>query len=308
MAQSQQPKGKSGGKSGKGDGYEGYSLTQKGDPDSTYYETANTHTPKSDNSSHGIGNVTLSPDPDVHLNASVHVGEINLTVLNITAKINLDAQVKGLLTFNAGVDAHIDRVRLLIQGVEARVLLEARLGNLVAIISDVLDSIDLNPIIANLANGISKVVNTTIGQLTQPGQFKPGVKNKVIEGRSIKVEFNILYSINDYSGSTHTNRILAQNGEIYNEYLDNQGHHLGSEIVGYYDRDMAWNGYNKTVTRNGEVVSELEYVYDPFPGLSIVSAIYMNSGGHVVATQVLSESYAGGSTTVEKQELKRRRR
>ena len=47
----------------------------------------------------------------------------------------LNAEVKGLLKFNAGVNAHIDRVRLLIQGVEARVLLEARLGNLVKIVA-----------------------------------------------------------------------------------------------------------------------------------------------------------------------------
>ena len=236
------------------------------------------------------------------------MGEISLVVLNISAKINLDAQVKGLLTFNAGVDVHIDRVRLLIQGVEARVLLEARLGNLVAIISDVLDSIDLNPIIATLANGIQKVVNTTVGQLTQPVFNQPKGKSNRIEGRSVKLEYNILYSVNDYTGSTHTNRILAQNGEIYDEYLDNQGHHHGSEIVGYYDRDMVWNGHNKTVSRNGEVVSELEYVYQPFPGLDVVAAIYINPSGRVVATQVLSEAYGGGSTTVENPELKRRRK
>ena len=67
--QQQQPKNAPnavGGKSGKGDGYEGYSLQQKGDPGSTHYETANTKTNDSD--SGGIGNVTLAKDPDVHLN------------------------------------------------------------------------------------------------------------------------------------------------------------------------------------------------------------------------------------------------
>jgi hypothetical protein len=68
IGQSQQPKNApNGGKSGKGDGYEGYSLTQKGDPGSTYYETANT---KTNDSSPGIGNVTLAKEPDVHLNVS----------------------------------------------------------------------------------------------------------------------------------------------------------------------------------------------------------------------------------------------
>src|SRR6201996_7435863 len=128
---------------------------------------------------------------------------------------------------------------------------------------------DLNPSSATLANGIQKVGNPTVGQLTQPIFNQGKGKSNRIEGRSVKIEFNILYSVNDYTGSTHTNRILAQNGEIYDEYLDNQGHHHGSEIVGYYDRDMVWNGHNKTVSRNGEVVRELEYVYQPFPGLDV---------------------------------------
>ena len=66
--------------------------------------------------------------------ASVSVGEIHIEVQNLTAKINLDAQVLQLLSFNAGVDLSIQRVNLLIQNVTAKVLLEARLANLVLMI------------------------------------------------------------------------------------------------------------------------------------------------------------------------------
>lgn len=70
------------------DGYTGYSLTLEGDPDSTVYDTAST-----------AANVsTTVPEPDVFLNASVSVGEIDITVSNLTAKINLDVQVLQLLT------------------------------------------------------------------------------------------------------------------------------------------------------------------------------------------------------------------
>ena len=48
-----------------------------------------------------------------------------------TAKINLDVQVLNLLQFNAGVDLSIDEVNLLIQNVNVKVLLEARLENVV---------------------------------------------------------------------------------------------------------------------------------------------------------------------------------
>src|SRR3954463_14858234 len=84
------------------DGYTGYKLDirQDGDPLAVLYETENT-TP----------NVSSSvPEPDVFLNASVHVGEISIEVQNLTAKINLDAQVLQLLQFNAGVDLSINRV------------------------------------------------------------------------------------------------------------------------------------------------------------------------------------------------------
>ena len=190
-------------------GYFGYSLSQTSDPNSTVYETANTN-------STGL-NVPLYAGPDVRLNDSVHVCVILLEVLNITIKVNLDAEVKGLLKFNAGVNAHIDRVHHLIQGVEARELLEARLGNLVKIVSDVLDSLDLNPIIATHANSVDTIVYTAIWRLTGSAP-----KQNQLATRSLKINFNIFYSVNDYIGNTHTNHVLDQNGEIVEEYLDNQ--------------------------------------------------------------------------------------
>ena len=97
-------------------GYIGYTLLPSNDPESAVYDTASTS-----------GNTSLTvPEPDVFLNATLFVGEISLIVENITAKVNLDAQVLNLLYFNAGVDASIDRVSLLIQNVSAHVILEAR--------------------------------------------------------------------------------------------------------------------------------------------------------------------------------------
>lgn len=105
------------------DGYIGYRLDQRGDPDSAVYETAETNT---------AADTVLPQEPDVYLNANVSVGEIDIEVDNITAKVNLQADVLKLLHFSAGVDASIDRVRLTIQNVSAKVVLEARLENVVA--------------------------------------------------------------------------------------------------------------------------------------------------------------------------------
>lgn len=263
-----------------GSGYTDYSFKLTGDPDSVVYDTSSTPANVS----------TTFPAPDVYLNASVYVGEIDLTVSNLTAKINLDAQVLELLQFNAGVDVSIERVSLLIQNVSAEVKLEARLANLVLMVDDVLSSLDLNPVIATLGRDVGQIINTTVSGLrTRDNNLGP---------LSYNLANNILYSINDYSGHTHTNRILAQNGSIVDESLDNDGIIYSRKVVGDYARDMNFNGYNQSVTLNGDMDRELQYVYTPFNGINVTSAIYVNAAGKVVATQVLSESGGGGTSTV----------
>ncbi|MCJ1240855.1 hypothetical protein MMC14_008859 [Varicellaria rhodocarpa] len=268
--------------------YIGYSLTSTGDPDSAVYDTASTPANVS----------TTVPEPDVYLNASIHVGEIDLTVSNLTAKINLDAQVLQLLKFNAGVDASIDRVSLLIQNMSANVVLEARLENLVLMIGDILDSLDLNPVLATLGQDVGNIVNTTVGGLTGSTSGSSSTAPTTTGGlsaRSFKLANNILYSINDYSGHTHTNRVLTQRGSIVDELLDNSGDTYKQTSVGDYASDMTFNGYSKDgVVFNGQSVRELEYTYSPYNGLSVVSAIYVDADEKVVGTQVLSESSAGG--------------
>lgn len=277
-----------------GSGYTGYSLEIKDDEDnSLVYATEDTLAPA--NAS------TTNPPPDVYLNATVDVGEINITVSNLTAKINLDAQVLNLLQFNAGVDLSIDRVELLIENVTAKVLLEARLANLVIMINDTLNSLDLNPILATLGQDVGTLVSNTTSAL---GAATSGTGSSNLAARSYNLAENILYSVNNYAGNTHTNRILTQSGLIVDQSLNNNGQITGQQTIGTFVQDMVFNGYNATVViHKGLTVRELEYVYAPFPGLSIVSAIYVSSNGTVVATKVLSESGAGGSSTVGDQEV-----
>ena len=269
-------------------GYIGYSLSSSGDPGSATYSTDSTPANVS----------TTNPPPDVFLNATVHVTEIDLTVSNLTAKINLDAQVLSLLDFNAGVSASIDRVELLIQNVDANVVLEARLENVVSMIGDVLDSLDLNPVLATLGQDVSEIVNTTVGGLTGATGGLSSRDNNAADPLGYNIAHGILYSINNYVGQTHTNRMLTQTGSIVDQSLDNDGRVTKTVTVGDYKSDMSPNGYEAMVTRDGQEVREVEYTYNPFPGLSAVSAIYFDTQGIVVGTQVLSESSAGGTSTV----------
>lgn len=286
------------------DGYTGYKLNirEDGDPLAVLYETENT-TP----------NVSaLVPEPDVLLNASVHVGEIYVGVDNLTAKINLDAQVLSLLSFNAGVDLSIDKVSLLIQNVTAKVYLEARLTNLVTMVSDVLDSIDLNPIIAELGNGLGSIVNDTAGLIGDVADGLTGSGSNSTSGSSASaaskrsedlmqfdIKNNILYSANDFSGNTHTRRVLAQNGDIVEQKLNNYGSISNERVVGNYQKNMRFNGFNESVTFKGEEVREEEYVYEPFKGLySIIGVFKSKTTGEVVGTQLLAEARGGGSATI----------
>ncbi|KAK1909459.1 hypothetical protein P3342_007628 [Pyrenophora teres f. teres] len=278
------------------DGYTGYKLNVRddGDPAAVLYETENTST----------SNISaLNPVPDVLLNASVHVGEIFVGVDNLTAKINLDAQVLQLLQFNAGVDVSIDKVQLTIQNVTAKVYLEARLGNLVTMVSDVLDSIDLNPVIAELGNGLGSIINDTAGLvgdvaggLTGSNQTAQS-KKRSIDIHQWDLRNNILYSVSsNFEGNAHKQRVLAQNGDIVEQMLNNYGSISSSNVVGNYRTDMRFNGFNETVVFRGEEVWEEEYVYEPFMGLYSVSGVFKRkSNGEVVGTQLLAEARGGGS-------------
>ncbi|KAI1144229.1 hypothetical protein F5Y05DRAFT_22025 [Hypoxylon sp. FL0543] len=271
------------------DGYIGYELNKRGDPESVNYETADTP------------GVELPEEPDVYLNASVSVGEIDIEVDNITAKINLDAKVLNLLNLRAGVDASIDRVSLKIQNVSAKVELEARLGNVVAMVDDVLNTIDLNPIVATLGKDVGSIVGNVTDELggssTSSSSTAPATNSKR-DLQDYNLAHNILYSVNDYSGQTHTNRILAQNGSIYDSFLDNDGNEHGRQIVGYYSRDMTFTGHNRSITVDGKTEYELGYEYKPFAGLDAVANIYLTPSGTVSRTKVVSEVEGGGTSTI----------
>jgi hypothetical protein len=279
--------------------YTGYQLKQTGDPGFITYETDSTKIRAAD--------VAPASKPDVYLNASVGVGEILLQVDDINAKINIDAQVLQLLQFNAGVDVHIDRVRLQILNVKAKVLLEARLGNLLLMVKEVLDSIDLNPVLGALGTGLNNVVNTTAQTLSGKGPKSKGVGKqasndgpkmlKRSDGADLPLD-DVLYSVNDYAGNAHTNRILSQNGDITDQYLDNQGNIHGNKVVGNFETDMEFTGKSVAMPQEGDGALEKDYVYNPFPGLSIVARLVFTGEGKVLRTRVLSETVGGASSGI----------
>ena len=159
-------------------------------------------------------------------------------------------------------------------------------------INTTLSSVDLNPVIATLGEDVGDILNTTVGGLS------PSPSSTSKRSLSYELEHNILYSTNNYRASKHTNRVLAQNGDIVDHFLDNDGNSLGEQVIGNYKDNMIYNGHEATVEFDGEEVTQREYLYIPYHGLSTVSAVYIDSGGNVVGTQIIAESGAGGSSTI----------
>lgn len=166
-------------------------------------------------------------------------------------------------------------------------------------VGDVLNTIDLNPIVATLGNSVSSIVGNLTDDLSGSSSSSTATKRDL----DYNLAYNILYSVNDYTGSTHTNRILAQNGSIYDSFLDNDGNEHGQQVVGYYSRDMSFTGHNRTITIDGQTEFELQYEYKPFPGLDAIANIYVTPNGQVVKTQVIAEAEGGGTSTVSDDSL-----
>jgi hypothetical protein len=121
--------------------------------------------------------------PDVLLQVpTIGVKRIELDVDALSADINLNAQVAGLVQLNAGIHASIQSVNLTITDVGAELELVIRLGHLVDIVQRVFDSLDLvhstspdvlwswltllqNPLLLGVVNNVTNLLNDVVGSV-----------------------------------------------------------------------------------------------------------------------------------------------
>jgi hypothetical protein len=103
-------------------------------------------------------------EPDVLLDVSeLEVDRINLEVDDLRAHVSILVELANLLHLSVGVDARLERVKLEIEGVEAKVLLKVRLKHIRAILEKALDTIAENPeILRILARSLSRVVRESL--------------------------------------------------------------------------------------------------------------------------------------------------
>lgn len=145
----------------------------------------------------------------------VCVERLRLVVRGLDAKVNLDARVANLVRLNAGVDAHISGVDLTLRGVEAQALLLVDLDNVVFVVDRALDLLDENPeIVHALGSTLSNTVATVgdiVGSALQPG--------------------GLIGTTIDVAGRT-VRHVLGEGGSILGQTLNAAGNVVSSDVIG----------------------------------------------------------------------------
>jgi hypothetical protein len=99
--------------------------------------------------------------PDVLLDVpELRVDLIHFELDDLDAHLAVKANVLNLVKLNVGIDVHLSRVKLDIKGVEAEVVLKARLDHVTAIVDRLMTSLDRNP---ELVEGLSRAI-AEVGQ------------------------------------------------------------------------------------------------------------------------------------------------
>ncbi|KAK0665480.1 hypothetical protein QBC41DRAFT_306114 [Cercophora samala] len=204
-----------------------------------------------------------SNPPDVYLRVpELSVGRIELEVDDLRADVNLNAEIANLVSINVGVAVGVQKVNITIADVEAELELVIRLGHLVDIVNRTLSSLDLNPLLINLLNNVSDVVDSVVGAVD-------GLLGTITQGGS-------------------TLRFLIDNlGNIVQE-VAGEGTDIVSSIVGNYQKNMTFTGVAKEL---GNGLTQRTYKYDALG--SLVNIIF-NTMGQVVQAVVVGKDNGGG--------------
>jgi hypothetical protein len=104
-------------------------------------------------------------EQDVLLDVSeLEVEKITLEVAGLRAHVSVLAQLANLVNLQVGVDARLNRVKLVIEGVRAKVLLKVWLDDVRAILEKALDTLGEHPeILENLLQTLNELLEGRLG-------------------------------------------------------------------------------------------------------------------------------------------------
>src|SRR5829696_1628934 len=190
-------------------------------------------------------------DPDVLLSVPVvKVDRIHLELDNLDAQVALKAQVLDLLELTVGVDAHLGKLRIDIEGVEAQALVKVRLDRVAAIVDRILTVIDRNPeLVENVGSGAGETLEGTGEGLEQIGEGAGETVGEVGEGAAKAVE-----GIGEGAGQA-----VEGIGEGAGQAVESIGRGAGEAAEGAgHGAGQAVGGLDQTVGNLGQTVGQVE--------------------------------------------------
>jgi hypothetical protein len=164
------------------------------------------------------------------------VERIRLNVQNLDARLALNASVANLVRLRAGADVHIGEVDLGINGVRAQALLLVDLDNVVAVVDRALTFIDNNPqIISQLTGTVNNALNT-VGGVANTALRPGGVVDQTVgvAGQTLNnvtAPGGVLSQTVNTLGQT-VQRTVDATGNIVEQTLDTTGRVASTRTVG----------------------------------------------------------------------------
>jgi hypothetical protein len=164
------------------------------------------------------------------------VERIRLRVQNLDARLALNASVANLVQVRAGADVHIGEVDLGINGVRAQALLLVDLDNIVYVVDRALTFIDDNPeILSQLVGTVGNTLGTVGGvanQALRPGGVVDQTVGTVGQTlNNVTAPGGVLSQTVNTLGQT-VQRTVDATGNIVEQTLDTTGRVVGSRSVG----------------------------------------------------------------------------
>src|SRR5215218_3503460 len=134
--------------------------------------------------------ISDTDEPDVIVDVPVvKVDEIHFELDDLMARISLHAEVLDLVKLSVGVHVELGKVELNIKGVEAQMLMRARLDHVTAIIDRVLTTLDRNPdVLNNITEALQPVTEGAGKAVGEVGEGANKAVGQIGEGAGSAVE------------------------------------------------------------------------------------------------------------------------
>jgi len=215
------------------------------------------------------------------------VQRIRLQVQNLDARLALNASVANLVRIRAGADVHIGEVDLGINGVRAQALLLVDLDNVVYVVDRALTFIDENPqVLTQLVGTVQNTLGTVGGvanQALRPGGVVDQTVGTVGQTlNNVTAPGGVLSQTVNSLGQT-VQRTVDATGNIVQQTLDTTGRVVNTQTVG---RLLDLPVLRETTNAAGQTVRQVRD-----QGGAVIEYI-LDSGGRVVRSRVLQAATA----------------